>query len=374
MFFGEMLCLLPFFLLEWRYSGAKSRVRRRAELQRLGPAFRMRRVLVFAVPAACDAVATTLLNVGLFYTLEEVADTLVVVVELESASGGWRCDLGLMLGSEPGVDAASAPLFGDLCVVVAQAFTALQFILEEKFVAQYRVPTLLAVGLEGMWGTAICAVVLPVLAVVHTGTYHRPIDSAVQQVLLRSLSSCGEPRAAAGGGGGGGVGGEVPVVVVGPRASATRQVWGPGGESSDMSEYTMARLVLRSPQQNVARIIARTDDMDPAAHPTGPDVQPTAAEPPAITAQVPPAQASDQAPQPVPPPIVATAAPVANCAPPVASGPAAAPAGHVTRREISWALCQAWSCTTVVVVMVKMAARAVAAVVVVVGAVVGEPE
>ncbi|GIL57447.1 hypothetical protein Vafri_12671 [Volvox africanus] len=250
MFFGEMLCLVPFFFMEWRYASAKSRVRRRAELERLGPAFRLRRVLIFAIPAACDAVATTLLNVGLFYTYastyQMLRGTLVLfagfftiiilrralyvhhwlgmvlitggaalvgaasvlspgrhtdgVPSSHSGAGpagapslagvvgddGMRLALGarrlasLMLGGEPGVEAAAAPLFGDLCVVVAQAFTALQFILEEKFVAQYRVPTLLAVGLEGMWGTTICTIALPVLALVRTGPYHRPVDSAVE--------------------------------------------------------------------------------------------------------------------------------------------------------------------------------------------------
>ncbi|PNH11378.1 Transmembrane protein C2orf18 [Tetrabaena socialis] len=41
------------------------------------------------------------------------------------AEGARRLVYGLLRG-EPGVDAASAPLFGDLCVVAAQAFTALQ--------------------------------------------------------------------------------------------------------------------------------------------------------------------------------------------------------------------------------------------------------
>lgn len=68
MFFGEALCLLPFFFLEWLRRSSKSRVRRRAELKQRGAAFRLRRVLAFAIPATCDAVGTTLLNVGLYYT------------------------------------------------------------------------------------------------------------------------------------------------------------------------------------------------------------------------------------------------------------------------------------------------------------------
>ncbi len=41
-------------------------------------------------------------------------------------AGVRRLLVAAVAGGEPGVDAASAPLFGDLCVVAAQAFTALQ--------------------------------------------------------------------------------------------------------------------------------------------------------------------------------------------------------------------------------------------------------
>lgn len=45
----------------------------------------------------------------------------------------WSAALG------EGPDVAAAPLFGDLLVVGAQMFTALQFILEEKFLVKYKV-------------------------------------------------------------------------------------------------------------------------------------------------------------------------------------------------------------------------------------------
>ena len=41
---------------------------------------------------------------------------------------------------------------------------------------QYRVPALLAVGLEGFWGVVICAIALPILSVVK-GSNGLPIDS-----------------------------------------------------------------------------------------------------------------------------------------------------------------------------------------------------
>ena len=43
---------------------------------------------------------------------------------------------------------APAPLLGDALVVLAQLFAATQFIVEEKYLAKYEVPALLAVGLE----------------------------------------------------------------------------------------------------------------------------------------------------------------------------------------------------------------------------------
>ena len=43
---------------------------------------------------------------------------------------------------------------------------ALQFIIEEKYLAKYRVPALLGVGLEGMWGLLLSAIALPVLSIV----------------------------------------------------------------------------------------------------------------------------------------------------------------------------------------------------------------
>eukprot|EP00198_Chlamydomonas_reinhardtii_P003361 XP_001692697.1 predicted protein [Chlamydomonas reinhardtii] len=236
MFFGELLCLAPHFLGEWRLASSRSRVKRRQELQRRGPAFRLRRVLAFAAPACCDAVATTLLNIGLFYTYASTYQMLrgtlvlfagfftVTVLRRRLYIHHW---LGMVLitggaallaalGSDPGVDAAAAPLFGDLCVVAAQAFTALQFILEEKFVADFRVPTLLAVGLEGLWGCGAAGLG-------GAGSLNEPLLQSGPAALGRTGSGGGSPikaitsiAAAAGpapaGGGVGGVGGYGPIV------------------------------------------------------------------------------------------------------------------------------------------------------------------
>ena len=49
---------------------------------------------------------------------------------------------------------------------------------------RYRVPALLAVGLEGFWGLAISAVALPILSVVR-GSDGLPLDSATQGFRVR---------------------------------------------------------------------------------------------------------------------------------------------------------------------------------------------
>ena len=73
---------------------------------------------------------------------------------------------------------AKDPVLGDILVVIAQIAAALQFIIEEKYLAKYRVPALLGVGLEGMWGLALSAIALPILSIVK-GPDGMPLDSLI---------------------------------------------------------------------------------------------------------------------------------------------------------------------------------------------------
>ncbi|WIA13396.1 hypothetical protein OEZ85_006976 [Tetradesmus obliquus] len=250
MFFGESLCLIPYFIMRWRKRKAK---RRNPAYVPMHPdekrSRRISRILAFAVPTLCDAMGTTLMNVGLIYTYastyQMLRGTLVLfagtftililrrqlfihnwlgmvlitagaalvgassVIYQDAAGaqnntllagpaagglgGGWLAGgLGgglagvLGLGEGSGADVASAPLFGDMLVVAAQMFTALQFIMEEKFLVKYKVPALLAVGLEGCWGLLLCCFVLPVTTLVRDKS-GMPLDDAVAAV--RSILS-----------------------------------------------------------------------------------------------------------------------------------------------------------------------------------------
>jgi hypothetical protein len=120
---------------------------------------------------------------------------------LTDGDGSSRSLLGIsdflhLMANPPAPDAASAPLFGDVLVVLAQGFAALQFILEEKFLAKYKVPALLAVGLEGFWGMVICAIALPVMATLKDGA-GLPYDNAL--AALREIQSSQQLQIAVGG-------------------------------------------------------------------------------------------------------------------------------------------------------------------------------
>lgn len=189
MFFGESLCLIPHFYFRWR----KRKLRAAAGIRSaLAPSEKLtlniNRIFAFAVPALCDACATTLLNIGLFYTYASVFQMLrgtlvlfagmftIIILRRQLHIHHW---LGMVLitagaalvgaasvlyNSAVHPQAATAPLFGDILVFLAQMFAALQFILEEKFLSKYRVPALLAVGIEGCWGMVLSLLVLPFTA------------------------------------------------------------------------------------------------------------------------------------------------------------------------------------------------------------------
>lgn len=84
-------------------------------------------------------------------------------------------------GKQTNPGKARDPVFGDILVVVAQVAAALQFIIEEKYLAKYRVPALLGVGLEGMWGLVLSAIALPVLSIVK-GSDGLAVDSLFSAV------------------------------------------------------------------------------------------------------------------------------------------------------------------------------------------------
>jgi hypothetical protein len=69
MFFGEFLCLVPFFIQYWRKSaGSGAAGKQSSGFHTETAAHKLKTLLTFGMPAICDAGATTMLNIGLFYT------------------------------------------------------------------------------------------------------------------------------------------------------------------------------------------------------------------------------------------------------------------------------------------------------------------
>lgn len=201
MFLGESLCLLPYFFYEsmrplTNVDGDSST----AEISKWNM-FR-KTALSFVFPALCDAGATTLLNLGLYYTYASVFQMLrgtlvcfaggltIVVLRRKLHNHNW---LGIVLitagaalvgassilyKKETDVKSAPNPLLGDILVICAQLLNALQFILEEKYLRKLHPPVLLAVGAEGVVGALLCAVVLPIFVLLN-GSIGLPIDDIV---------------------------------------------------------------------------------------------------------------------------------------------------------------------------------------------------
>lgn len=147
-----------------------------------------------AVPALCDSLATTLMNVGLTLThvsvFQMLRGSVVIFTGLLSVlflnsklyafhwTGMFLVLLGLgcvglasVLNADEGDAGAKNPLLGDALVIAAQVIVSIQMVVEQKFVGAHNVPALLAVGLEGVFGCLIMITALVAL-------YYIPGDSA----------------------------------------------------------------------------------------------------------------------------------------------------------------------------------------------------
>lgn len=182
MFIGETLCFVTYYsvLLFRRYFTKDGHTVKETSLL---TGFRK---LLFFVPTLCDLTATTLMNVGLIYTTASVYQMLrgavVVFTGILSViflkrtqypfhilgmvfvvAGVTIVGLASILFQESGD--AKNPILGDTMVIIAQLFTACQFVFEEKYLAKYNVPALQGVGFEGVYGIISLAVIAPILQV-----------------------------------------------------------------------------------------------------------------------------------------------------------------------------------------------------------------
>jgi len=84
---------------------------------------------------------------------------------------------------DPSAKKPPNPALGAVFILIAQVFTAIQFIIEEKFVTGKNIPALQAVGYEGMWGLIILIIILPILNVIpgdDNGYFQNTLDAFIQ--------------------------------------------------------------------------------------------------------------------------------------------------------------------------------------------------
>ncbi|KAJ1649182.1 hypothetical protein IWQ61_009651, partial [Dispira simplex] len=174
------------------------------------------KTLLMWLPALFDICGTTLMNVGLIYTSASVYQMLRGAVVIFSGIFSvlflghrlygfqWLSLVLIMAGvglvgmssvlfpppppplpTEPlvyplevvgvGVEFSEKSFLGVMMVLMAQVFTAMQFVVEEKIMHRYHLVPMRAVGLEGMFGFITVSVAIPVLhglyGSTHPGSY-----------------------------------------------------------------------------------------------------------------------------------------------------------------------------------------------------------
>ncbi|XP_076662224.1 transport and golgi organization 9 [Halictus rubicundus] len=182
MFVGEMLCLLVFKIV---YAYYKRRDDGSVDNNPLSKGTRVFNPFILLIPALCDTCATSIMYIGLNMTyassFQMLRGSVIIFTALLSMgfldrkleSREWlgigMVIIGLTLVGlsdvitmEDSDMSTNSILTGDLLIICAQVITAIQMVVEEKFVAGQNIPALQAVGWEGIFGfVTICLLIIP---------------------------------------------------------------------------------------------------------------------------------------------------------------------------------------------------------------------
>ncbi|XP_044741626.1 solute carrier family 35 member F6 [Chrysoperla carnea] len=184
MFLGEFTCLIVFKLLFYYYFRKQDGS---SETNGLVKGNREFNPFLLYLPAICDMTATSIMYIGLNLTyassFQMLRGSVIVFVGLLSVTflkrtlgyrewgGIYLILIGLTLvglsdfngnqkgaaGEEPDINSI---ITGDMLIIIAQIISAIQIVLEEKFVAGLDIPPLQAVGWEGLFGFLTLSVLL----------------------------------------------------------------------------------------------------------------------------------------------------------------------------------------------------------------------
>ncbi|KAI4491113.1 hypothetical protein M0802_010423 [Mischocyttarus mexicanus] len=211
MFLGEILCLI-IFKIAYCYYSRKDVNDGSVDNNVLTKGSRNFNPLILFIPAMCDMLATSIMYVGLNMTYASSFQMLrgaVIVFTgilsigfLNRTFGGreWTGIVFVIIGlALVGISdmmirkdddvSLNSILTGDLLIICAQVITAIQMVVEEKFIAGQDIPALQAVGWEGIFGfIGICLVMVPLnfiyapppFADNSRGTLEATVDAFVQ--------------------------------------------------------------------------------------------------------------------------------------------------------------------------------------------------
>ncbi|XP_033232096.1 solute carrier family 35 member F6-like [Belonocnema kinseyi] len=208
MFLGETLCLLVFKMLCWYHN---KKADGSIETNPLTKGNRDASPLILIIPALCDVIATSLRYIGLTMTyassFQMLRGAVIVFTGILSVgfldrrlgsrewSGIGLVIIGLIIVgitdvlTEGRSIGTNVTITGDLLILCAQVMTAVQMVVEEKFVGGNNVPALQAVGWEGIFGlTALLLAMVPLnyikagppFADNSRGTLEATVDAFVQ--------------------------------------------------------------------------------------------------------------------------------------------------------------------------------------------------
>ncbi|XP_043281277.1 solute carrier family 35 member F6 [Venturia canescens] len=182
MFLGEMLCLLVFKIA---FAYINRSVDRSVDDHSLTKGSRTFNPMLLLIPACCDMIGTSVMYVGLNLTYPSSFQMLrgSVIVFTGILSVGfldrklgkreWSgiafviAGLALVGASDLLLNANSnmninSILTGDLLIICAQVISAVQMVVEEKFISGHDIPPLQAVGWEGIFGfIGMCILIIP---------------------------------------------------------------------------------------------------------------------------------------------------------------------------------------------------------------------
>ncbi|WKX95226.1 hypothetical protein Q1695_012018 [Nippostrongylus brasiliensis] len=189
MFIGELLCMGAYLIIlcvrKYRWNRTKHDVDSESEPQipRFNP-------LLFLIPAISDIISTSVMYIGLTLTsassYQMLRGALIVCTGLLSIfclhstikAYQWMGMISVVLGlavigltdifcNDNKTDEESNVLVGDLLCILAQLVSAVQLVFEQKYMRQYDVDPLLAVGLEGIYGIVILLIAMFPMYFIH---------------------------------------------------------------------------------------------------------------------------------------------------------------------------------------------------------------